>query len=97
MCSVKNLRQDRVFYVEASLHFGGQTLHSPLRSSPSTKETTSFSYAWDEDMEFNVRMRDIPKVSKLLFNSVWMPVCHLISLSTGEQDPPHSDGLCVWL
>ena len=49
-------------HVKASLHFGCQTLHKALRTR--IVDPVSFSAAWDEDLEFDISIRDIPRVSQ---------------------------------
>ncbi len=59
---VENLKFDQADFlsVEVSLHFGCKTLHKPV--STTNKLHVAFRAVWNEDLEFNFKLRDIPKV-----------------------------------
>lgn len=63
VCRVDNLglRQSKV-YVEVSLHFGCHPMGSVHRTP--IKSLVSLSAIWNEELEFDIAIRDIPRVSE---------------------------------
>ena len=63
LCHVENLGLSEIngsLSIEVSLHFGCKTICLPLTTK--SINVSSFTAKWNEILEFNIKIQDIPKV-----------------------------------